>query len=172
MKTLIIFFLLILVLIGSYFLSGIFLSPQRLIPKETRIVKLYYYNPNYDRDEKGNLKCSQDGLVAVERKVFNSKNPTQEIQETLNLLLKGKENLTSEEIKSGITTEFPLEGLVLKAVNLEKDGTLILEFADPFYKTSGGACRVNLLWRQIEATAKQFPGVKKVKFLPEELFQP
>ncbi|MFN3301828.1 MAG: hypothetical protein ACK413_02260 [Patescibacteria group bacterium] len=36
----------------------------------------------------------------------------------------------------------------------------------------GGACRVGILWFQIEETAKQFPGVEKVQFLPEEIFQP
>ena len=72
----------------------------------------------------------------------------------------------------GITTEFPLDGFKLKSVNLKNDGTLILEFDDPLNKTLGGACRVGILWFQIEATAKQFPQVKKVQFLPEELFQP
>ncbi len=88
------------------------------------------------------------------------------------ILLKGKENLTQEEIEKGITTEFPLEGLKLKSVNLKPEGLLFLEFEDPLNKTSGGSCRVKILWSQIEATAKQFPEVKKVQFLPEYLFQP
>lgn len=136
---------------------------------QTKIVKLYYYNPEKDKDETGNIKCSRDGLVPIEREIPITKTP---IQDTINLLLKGKENLTQKDIAQGITTEYPLEGLKLKSVNLKPDGTLILEFEDPLNKTGGGACRVGILWFQIEATAKQFPEVKKVQFLPEELFQP
>jgi putative hemolysin len=132
-------------------------------------VLLYCYNPEKDKDEAGNIKCSRDGLVAIERQIPVSQTP---IKDTIELLLKGKENLTEEEIAQGITTEFPLDGFKLKSANLKDDGTLILEFEDPLNKTVGGACRVGILWFQIEATAKQFPQVKKVKFLPEELFQP
>jgi spore germination protein GerM len=107
--------------------------------------------------------------VAIERKIPVTKTP---IQDTIKLLLKGKENLTENEISEGITTEYPLEGFKLKSANLKEEGTLILEFEDPLNKTVGGACRVGILWFQIEATAKQFPEVKKVQFLPEELFQP
>jgi len=132
-------------------------------------VLLYYYNPEKDKDESGNIKCSRDGLVAIKRQIPVSKTP---IRDVINLLLKGEENLIQEEINQGITTEYPLEGFSLKGVNFLEDGTLILEFNDPLNKTSGGACRVGILWFQIESTAKQFPGVKKVQFLPEELFQP
>jgi len=134
-----------------------------------RKVLLYYYNPENDKDETGNIKCSRDGLVAIEREIPVSKTP---IQDTINLLLKGRENLTQTDIAQGITTEYPFEGFSLTEVNFKDDGTLILKFEDPFNKTGGGSCRVGILWFQIEATAKQFPGVKEVKFLPEELFQP
>lgn len=133
-----------------------------------REVLLYYYNSEKDKDESGNTKCSRDGLVAIKRKIAVSKTP---IQDTLNLLLKGKENLIEEESKEGINTEFPLEGLKLTGANL-KDGVLTLTFDDPLDKTGGGSCRVGILWFQIETTAKQFPEVEKVRFLPEELFQP
>ena len=133
-----------------------------------RLVKLYYYNPELDRDESGNTACSRSGLVAVERKIPITKTP---IQDTIKLLLKGKENLTEEEKARGIGTEYPLEGISLKGASL-KDGVLTLEFNDPKNKTVGGACRVGILWFQIEATAKQFPEVQQVRFLPEELFQP
>jgi len=132
-------------------------------------VLLYYYNPEKDRDETGNIKCSRDGLEAIEREIPVTKTP---IQDTINLLLKGKENLTEADIVQGITTEYPLEGFSLTEVNLKNDGTLILKFNDPQNRTSGGSCRVGILWFQIEATAKQFSVVKKVEFLPEELFQP
>jgi len=135
---------------------------------ETRTIKLYYYNPEKDKDETGNTKCSRDGLVAIERKIPITKTP---IQDTIKLLLKGKENLTEEEKTQGITTEYPLEGLSLKGALL-KDGILTLEFDDSQNRTVGGSCRVGILWFQIEATAKQFPEVQQVRFLPEEIFQP
>jgi len=137
--------------------------------KKAQKVLLYYYNPEKDKDEAGNIKCSRDGLVAIERLIPVSQTP---IKDTIELLLKGKENLTEEELAQGIETEFPLDGFKLKSVNLKNDGTLILEFNDPLNKTVGGACRVGILWFQIETTAKQFPQVKKVQFIPETLFQP
>lgn len=136
---------------------------------KTQRVLLYYYNPEKDKDTSGNILCSRAGLAPIEREIPLTTTP---IKDTLNLLLKGKENLTDEDVKNGLTTEFPLEGLMLKSANLKPDGTLILEFSDPLNKTSGGSCRAGILWFQIEATAKQFSGVKQVKFLPEELFQP
>lgn len=132
-------------------------------------ILLYYYNPLLDQDKNGNILCSEKGLVAIERELPISQTP---LKDTINLLLKGKENLTDEDIKKGITTEFPLEGFSLEEVNLKPDGNLILRFNDPLNKTSGGSCRVNILWQQIEKTAKQFNGVKKVEFSPEFLFQP
>jgi len=137
--------------------------------EKKRMVKLYYYNYEMDRDEFGNIACSRNGLVAVEREIPMTQTP---IQDTIKLLLRGRENLTQEEIGRGITTEYPLEELSLAEVNLKEDGALLLKFSDPLNRTSGGACRAGILWFQIEATAKQFPGVKKVQFLPEELFQP
>jgi hypothetical protein len=147
----------------------IFELPVQFEEVTYRKVLLYYYNQEKDKDETGNIKCSRDGLVAIEREIPVTKTP---IQDTIKLLLKGKENLTENEISQGITTEYPLEGFKLKSANLKEEGTLILEFEDPLNKTVGGACRVGILWFQIEATAKQFPEVKKVQFLPEELFQP
>ena len=132
-------------------------------------VLLYYYNPENDKDETGNVMCSRKGLVPIEREIPVSQTP---IQDTINLLLKGRENLIQTDIAQGITTEYPLEGFSLSEVNLKEDGTLILKFNDPLNKTGGGSCRVGILWFQIETTAKQFPEVKKVQFLPEELFQP
>ncbi|MDD5760443.1 MAG: Gmad2 immunoglobulin-like domain-containing protein [Candidatus Pacebacteria bacterium] len=135
----------------------------------TQKILLYYYNPEKDKDKQGNVKCSRDGLVAIEREV--SVNETSIIG-VINLLLRGKENLTAEDKAQGITTEYPLEGFSLEEAVLKADGTLVLTFSDPFNKTSGGSCRAGILWFQIEETAKQFEDVKKVEFLPEELFQP
>ena len=147
----------------------IFEVPVQFEKLTTRKILLYYYTPEKDKDEWGNTKCSRDGLVSIEREIPLTKTP---IQDTINLLLKGKENLTIFETARGITTEYPLEGFSLVGANLKSDGTLILEFNDPLNKTGGGSCRVGILWFQIEATAKQFPQVKKVEFRPEELFQP
>jgi len=131
-----------------------------------KTIMLYYYNPELDRDESGNILCSRKGLVAVERLVPVTKTP---IQDAIKLLLRGKP--TEEEKARGITTEYPLEGLSLNGASL-KNGILTLEFDDPSNRAGGGSCRVGILWFQIEATAKQFPEVKSVRFLPEELFQP
>ncbi len=132
----------------------------------TRTVKLYYFNNELDKDASGSIACSRNGLVAVDRTIPASQTP---IQDAIKLLLSG--NLTTEERAKGISTEYPLQGFSLKSAALA-NGVLTLEFSDPSNKTTGGSCRVGILWYQIEATAKQFPEVKEVRFKPEELFQP
>jgi hypothetical protein len=129
-------------------------------------VKLYYYNQNNDKDASGNILCSAKGLVPINRQISVSQTP---IQDTITLLLQGQ--LTVGEKNQGLSTEYPLAGFSLKGANLA-NGVLTLEFSDPQYKTSGGACRTAILWKQIEATAKQFNGVTQVKFIPADLFQP
>lgn len=133
-------------------------------PQQT--VSLYYYNAELDKDGSGNIMCSRQGLSQVQRKIPVTQTP---IQDTIKLLLKGE--LTQEERGQGITTGYPLPGLSLEGASL-KDGVLTLQFNDSNNKTSGGSCRVGILWFQIEQTAKQFTGVESVRFLPEELFQP
>jgi hypothetical protein len=130
-----------------------------------RTVKLYFYNPALDQGP-GGVQCSRDGLVAVERVIPRTITP---IQDTIKLLLQG--DLSTEERQEGITTEFPLPGVSLVSANLAS-GVLTLELSDPQNRTGGGACRAGILWHQIEATAKQFPEVQSVRFIPEELFQP
>ncbi len=156
---------------GEWIKHGVPSAPMPVEPcgkksQTKRAVKLYYYNPELDKDESGNIACSRRGLVAVEREMLITQTP---IQETIKLLLSG--GLTGEELAQGISTEYPLEGLSLKRALL-KDGVLTLEFDDSKNKTVGGSCRVGILWFQIEATAKQFPEVLQVRFLPEEIFQP
>ncbi len=147
----------------------VFEVPVQFEKVNSRKILLYYYNQEKDKDKTGNVQCSENSLVSVEREISISQTP---IKDTIDLFLKGKENLTQKDIDNGITTEYPLEGLKLKSVNLKPDGTLILEFDDPLNKTSGGSCRVKILWAQIEKTAKQFSEVKEVQFFPQELFQP
>lgn len=132
----------------------------------TRQIFLYYYNPEKDKDENNNILCSAKGLEEVRRFIPLTKTP---IQDTITLLLKG--NLTQEERARGITTEFPLPGFSLKEAAF-RDGKLVLGFNDLERATVGGACRIGVLWAQIEATAKQFPEVKEVRFAPGDLFQP
>ena len=134
---------------------------------QLRKVNLYYYNPNLDKDSTGNILCSRNGLVAVEREIPITNTP---IQDTIKLLISGG-NLTSTEKAQGITTEYPLQGFTLLAASLNNN-VLTLIFDDSYNKTGGGSCRVGILWFQIEATAKQFPGIQQVRFEPEELFQP
>lgn len=133
---------------------------------KARTVELYYYNQSRDLDAAGNVSCTDKGLVAVRRQIPSTVAP---IKDTINLLLQGR--LSDTEKSQGISTEYPLPGLALKSAALS-NGTLTLEFNDPQNKTSGGSCRVGILWRQISATAKQFPEVKTVKFKPDTLFQP
>lgn len=132
----------------------------------TKTVKLYYYNPDLDKDQSGNIACSRKGLAEVAREIPLTQTP---IQDTIKLLLLGE--LTAQERAQGIDTEYPLEELSLKGALL-KNGVLTLEFDDLYNKTGGGSCRVGILWFQIEATAKQFLEVQQVRFTPEELFQP
>ncbi|MFH1314991.1 MAG: Gmad2 immunoglobulin-like domain-containing protein [Candidatus Uhrbacteria bacterium] len=143
---------------------------QRRVPivfdRQQPEIKLYYYHPELDYDDQKNLLCSEQGLVAVSRSIPASPTP---IQDAIRLLLLGE--LTDAEINQGITTEFPLQGFELQGANLV-DGQLTLEFSDPLNQTSGGSCRVNILWKQIEATALQFSDVSAVNYIPEELFQP
>jgi spore germination protein GerM len=129
-------------------------------------IRLYYYNPSLDTDATGNILCSDEGLVAVEREIPVTQTP---IQDAVRLLLRGE--LTMEEQAGGITTEYPLSGFELEGASL-KDGVLTLSFSDPNNATSGGSCRVGILWHQIRATAEQFDAVDEVRFKPEELFQP
>jgi len=133
---------------------------------KTRKITIYYYDPQADKDESGNVMCSRAGLAPLVREIPLTKTP---IQDAINLLLKG--DLTASEKQAGITTEFPLPGLVLKGADLA-GGILTLEFDDPQNKTSGGSCRAGVLWFQIEATARQAAGVDRVRFVPETLFQP
>jgi len=166
------FILLLVIVIAATAIANVIIKRPVCIfgPEEenetiTRTVKLYYYNQELDKDESGNISCSRAGLVPLEREIAWSKTP---IQDAINLLLKGE--LTEAERASGITTEYPLEGVSLKGASLN-EGVLTLEFNDPNNRTGGGSCRVGILWFQIEATAKQFPEIEQVKFIPEELFQ-
>lgn len=129
-------------------------------------VRLYYYNPELDKDEEDNVLCSGQGLTAVDREIPVTQTP---IQDAIKLLIRGE--LTASEVAQGIETEYPLENFSLAGANLE-NGILTLEFNDPNLSTVGGSCRTGILALQIIETAKQFEGVESVEFMPEDLFQP
>jgi len=137
-----------------------------VLQKEMRSVALYYYNSEIDKDASGNIMCSRRGLVEVWRDIPTTETP---IEDAIRLLIRGE--LTDNERQAGLATEFPLPGLVLTGTK-RAGGILTLEFNDPQNKTSGGACRAGGFCLQIEATAKQFPGVEQVKFFPDTIFQP
>lgn len=139
---------------------------QTEAPAGTRTVQLFYYDIEKDKDSEGNVLCSQDGLVPVLREI-RTRTP---IEETLRLLLAGE--LTNDERASGITTEYPLPGVSLASLALSSDGTLRIALTDPEHKLTGGSCRTAILAGQIARTARQFPEVTNVIFLPEDLFQP
>ena len=156
---------LVLIILGVLIIASLFYQDV-FKAEEKRTINLYYYNSSLDKDETGNIMCSQKGIVSVEREINRTITP---IQDSIKLLLKGE--LMEEERVLGISTEYPLEGFSLRGASL-KDGELTLEFEDLNNKTVGGSCRTAILWFQIRNTAMQFPEVKTVKFIPEELFQP
>jgi spore germination protein GerM len=129
-------------------------------------VQLYYYNRTKDTDATGNLRCSPDAVLPVEREIPRTRTP---IADTIRLLIAGR--LTDAERAAGFSTEFPHPQFTLLRANL-KDGVLTLTFPEIPSFTMGGAARVTLLAAQIEKTARQFPGVEEVRFDPESLFQP
>lgn len=118
-----------------------------------RTVKIYQYDESRDKDASGNILCSAQGLVAIERSVPFTNTP---IQDAI------RELLRSDSDFAGVT----LTGASLSG------GVLTLTFSDPQGKTVGGSCKVNILRAQVEATAKQFGGVNSVRLMPASLFQP
>jgi len=150
---------------GYYFCGKLFNGGPA--EPEKKYITLYYYNPSKDTDSEGNIMCSRNGLVGVERSV----SPDITIKQAIDLLIRGE--LTQNEKKQGITTEFPMPDLELEDAIMDSNGALTLKFNDPSGRTNGGSCRVAILWAQINATARQFPEVKEVKFEPQDgLFQP
>ncbi len=146
--------------------AGMLFLHRAPAPLEAGIpILLYFYDPELDQGP-GGTQCSPKGLVGVARTLPQTETP---LREAIALLLRGE--LSPEERARGITTEFPLPGLALSGATIQ-DHVATLVFDDPQHRTSGGSCRVAILWRQIEATASQFPGIARVQFSPEYLFQP
>lgn len=161
-KTLIFVAILAVALVGVY----LFTNTDGNNELDSQTVNLYYYNPDLDTDKQGNILCSEEGLVAVERELENNENP---VSDTISLLLEG--NVTESEANQGIETEFPLDGFSLASSTL-KNGTLSLTFNDPNFASSGGTCRTTILSSQVRYTAEQFEEVEELQISPDHVFQP
>ena len=165
MKKRIIFFLLIAAAAGGLYR----IAPESFFGRtpQMKSVDLYYYNKEKDTGAEGQLRCSPESVLPVERKIPGKK----PVRETLELLLKGE--LSAEERAAGFQTEFPHPDFRLKSVDFDKDsGRLSVYFTQVPGFTSGGSCRTGLLYAQIQKTAGQFAGVSRVLIRPETLFQP
>lgn len=132
----------------------------------TQAVNLFYYRPQNDINEQGELQCTEAGLVAVQRDLIPSEAT---VKNTINLLLDG--DLYQSERQDGIITEFPLPDVRLVGV-LVDNGVAVIALDDPEFQTGGGTCRANVLRSQVEQTALQFSSVSTVRFLPDTIFQP
>lgn len=131
-----------------------------------RTVQLYYYDSNKDKDQNGIILCGAKGLVPVNRSIPVTQTP---LQDTLRLFLQGA--LTSSEKTLGITTDYPLSGVILQGASISPQGVATLNLSDPLKTTSGGSCKASVLQAQLEATAKQFKEVKSVQYT-NPVFQP
>lgn len=139
------------------------ISPSVSTPSIVKMkVKLFYYNSKLDQD----MTCGEDFILPVEREILVTGSP---IKDTIELLIKGY--LTEEEKAEGYDPQFPNPDFKLLRADLE-NGVLTLEFSEVPGFTDGGACRMNILTKEIIQTAKQFPGVKEVVLKPDTLFQP
>jgi hypothetical protein len=132
-------------------------------PEKKAKIVLYYYNQADDKDNTCGLKF----VKPIEREISVSGDI---IKQTVDLLIQG--NLTKEEIANGFVTEYPNSEFKLLKSNLDKNGTLALEFTEVPGFTSGGSCRVGILTQEILKTVRQFPEVKKIELYPDSLFQP
>ena len=130
-------------------------------------IALYYFNQKEDSKLPPEQQINVDSLLPVYR-MFP---PTADaLKDTIAYLIQGA--LTLEEKTAGFTTEFPNANFRLLSTNINADGVLTLEFTDVPGFTDGGSARMLIMANSIIKTAKQFPGVKKVVFMPETLFQP
>lgn len=130
-------------------------------------VSLFYFNNKEDAKLPVEQQINVNSIQPVKRMISNSKNI---IRDTINLLLAG--NLSQIESDNWFTSEFPNKSFKLINMDLGDDGILRLTFTEVPWFTSGWSARMAIMANSIIKTVKQFPQVKEVKFLPEELFQP
>lgn len=141
-----------------------------ILPFETTSptkVALYYFNQLADNKLAPEQQVNIDSILPVYRIFPASKNL---LVDAINELLLWK--LTANEKLQWYITEFPNAKFKLLSSELADDGTLTLEFTDVPGFTDGWSARMLILANVIKKTALPFPGVKKVVFMPETLFQP
>jgi spore germination protein GerM len=146
-------------------ITGEMLDGEEGEESDAETVTLYFYKVEEDTDEEGNILCSSDAVLPVERVIEDYT-----LEKHFEALLAGP---NSTEEADGFSSEFPLEGLTLEAVEgPDSEGVLTLTLEDPEGATVGGSCRVGILSAQIIKTAETIDGVESVQILPEDLFQP
>ncbi len=130
-------------------------------------VGLYYFNQLVDKKLSPEQQINISSLLPVYRVFPPSKNL---LVDTIHELIKW--SLTSPERTQWFISEFPHPDFHLVTSTLSKEGILTLEFTEVPGFTSGWSARMLILSNSIQKTALQFPGVEKVLFVPETLFQP
>jgi len=135
-------------------------------PEELWIVQSFAYNADADVALHGQLACCPEAVLALPRWVDGEEDP---IEAALRLVLEG--DLGTWETDAGFSTEYPLPGLELVGLDLDR-GVLTVCLDDPEHATTGGSCRTAVLRTQLEKAAGQFPSVEEILLFPEELFQP
>lgn len=130
-------------------------------------VALYYFNQTEDQKLSLEQQINIDSILPVYRIFPASKNL---LLDAIRELIKG--NLTTNEKQQWFITEFPNPKFDIISLELIPDGTLTLQFTEVPGFTDGWSARMLILSNLIKKTALQFPGVKKVVFVPETLFQP
>ncbi len=146
--------------------SSVSTTPSFVTTSPTKVA-LYYFNQREDAKLPLNQQVNVDSLLPVYRVLSPSQNI---VFDTISSLLGG--NLSLTEKSAGFVTDFPQTDFRLLNVNLQDDGTLLLEFTEVPGFTSWGSARMLILSNAIIKTAMQFAGVKKVQFMPDSLFQP
>lgn len=130
-------------------------------------VALYYFNQIEDQKLSPEQQVNVNSILPVYRIFPASENL---LLDTIRELIKW--NLTANERKQWFITEFPNPEFNIISLELIPDGTLTLHFTEVPGFTDGWSARMLILRNVIKKTALQFPGVKKVVFTPETLFQP
>ncbi|MDP2860162.1 MAG: hypothetical protein Q8N98_00410 [bacterium] len=128
-------------------------------------VELFYFNSK----NKQRYVCNKEAIGSVIRSISSVDNTP--IRDTLKLFLEG--DLTQGERESGFKSPYlSTIGDYFRGVNL-KEGVLTVDLEiDKSSLKYWDACEIELLPRQIEMVAKQFKGVKEVKYTDPKVFTP
>lgn len=135
--------------------------------QEPTKVALYYFNQKEDSKLPPEQQINVDSILPVYRMFPATDNI---LSDAIAYLIEWA--LTADEKKLGYSTEFPNKNFHLLSSDLDPQGVLTLEFTEVPGFTDGWSARMLILANSIAKTAMQFPGVKKVVFVPDTLFQP